>query len=121
MGELLFTKPRSVRIQRLEEVQHRDQALALWRRVFNYVSPHNEPEFVLDTKLSDGDGLLFVAKAEGQIVGTIMAGYDGHRGWLYALAVSPECRGSIGSRLDRHAEPELRKKGCQRSQVFNEN
>lgn len=100
-------------IREFEEAKHRDETIALWRRVFNYTSPHNEPEFVLDKKRAAGDGLLFVAEAEGRIVGIIMAGYDGHRGWLYALAVSPECRGrGIGSRLVRHAEAQLRKKGC---------
>jgi ribosomal protein S18 acetylase RimI-like enzyme len=47
------------------------------------------------------------------VAGTIMAGYDGHRGWLYSLAVAPEHRRrGIGSALVRHAEQELRKRGC---------
>jgi ribosomal protein S18 acetylase RimI-like enzyme len=42
-----------------------------------------------------------------------MAGYDGHRGWIYSVAVTPEQRKlGIGSRLVRHAEEALLSKGC---------
>jgi ribosomal protein S18 acetylase RimI-like enzyme len=42
-----------------------------------------------------------------------MAGYDGHRGWLYAIAVHPECRRTgLGSLLVRHAERALASIGC---------
>jgi ribosomal protein S18 acetylase RimI-like enzyme len=42
-----------------------------------------------------------------------MAGYDGHRGWLYALAVAPpHRRQGVGSLLVSHAERELTRKGC---------
>ena len=42
-----------------------------------------------------------------------MAGYDGHRGWLYAIAVHPDWRRSgLGSRLVRHAERALAGLGC---------
>ncbi|MHC5732249.1 MAG: GNAT family N-acetyltransferase, partial [Nostoc sp.] len=47
------------------------------------------------------------------ILGTIMAGYDGHRGWLYTVAVSPQYqRQGIGSKLVRHAESVLIAMGC---------
>lgn len=60
-----------------------------------------------------GDGLFFVAEAGGKLVGSIMAGYDGHRGWIYSLAVLPEYRGrGLGSRLMRHAEERLKLLGC---------
>ncbi len=42
-----------------------------------------------------------------------MAGYDGHRGWLYAVAVSPEHRRSgIGTQLVKHAMQVLKELGC---------
>ncbi len=57
--------------------------------------------------------MFFVAVADGAVVGTIMAGYDGHRGWIYSVAVVPERRKlGIGSRLVRHAEDALMRKGC---------
>jgi ribosomal protein S18 acetylase RimI-like enzyme len=42
-----------------------------------------------------------------------MGGYDGHRGWIYSLAVSPPARRrGIGTALMRHAERELAARGC---------
>src|SRR5512139_1752686 len=92
---------------------HRTQVVELWQRVFGYESAHNAPQFVIDKKLAANDGLLFVVEVEGKVAGTIMAGYDGHRGWIYSLAVLPEYRGrGLGSRLLRHAETRLKRLGC---------
>ena len=92
---------------------HRNQVVALWKSIFGYDSPHNEPHFVIDKKLAVGDGLFFVAEVGGKVVGTIMAGYDGHRGWIYSLAVLPEYRmRGIGSLLVRHAEKQLHRLNC---------
>ncbi len=59
------------------------------------------------------DRLFFVAEAAGRIVGTVMAGYDGHRGWIYSLAVDPTFRKQgIGRGLLRRAETSLLERGC---------
>src|SRR5271166_4354679 len=90
-------------IQQFDVRSHRDQLVELWQQVFGYASAHNAPQFVIEKKLAVGDGLLFVAVAEGKVVGSIMAGYDGHRGWIYSLAVLPGRRmRGLGSRLVRH-------------------
>ncbi len=79
---------------------HREQVMELWKLVFGYEAPHNAPGFVIDKKLEAADGLFFVALKEGEVVGAVMAGYDGHRGWIYSLSVHPYHRNqSIGSRL----------------------
>lgn len=68
---------------------------------------------MIDQKLAVKDGLIFVALDGGKVAGTIIAGYDGHRGWLYSLAVLPEHRhAGIGSALVRHAEQALLSRGC---------
>jgi len=111
-------------IHRFETSAHRDQLVALWQQVFGYSSPHNAPQFVIDQKQATGDGLLFVAEADGKVVGSIMAGYDGHRGWLYSLAVLPDYRKQgIGSRLVQHAEKHLSELGCPKInlQILNGN
>jgi ribosomal protein S18 acetylase RimI-like enzyme len=111
-------------IQRFDTRIHRDQLIQLWQQVFGYASAHNAPQFVIEKKLAVGDGLLFVAEAGGKVVGSIMAGYDGHRGWIYSLAVLPGCRGrGLGSRLVRHAEEQLRSLGCPKInlQIMNGN
>ena len=91
----------------------RSGVIALWETVFPDDPPHNAPTKVFDAKLAMRDGMLFVAADADSIVGTAMAGYDGHRGWLYTVAVSPERRRSgIGTALVRHAIDALCTAGC---------
>ena len=100
-------------IHQFEARAHRTQVVELWQRVFGYESGHNAPQFVIDKKLAAGDGLFFVAEAGTKVVGSIIAGYDGRRGWIYSLAVLPEHRRrGLGSRLMRHAEERLKLLGC---------
>jgi ribosomal protein S18 acetylase RimI-like enzyme len=92
---------------------HRDQVVDLWKRVFAYKAPRNSPELVIDKKLAVDDSLFFVAVIDDRVVGTIMIGYDGRRGWIYLLAVDPKHRRhGIGSKLLRLAEGRLGSLGC---------
>jgi ribosomal protein S18 acetylase RimI-like enzyme len=101
-------------IETYQDAQHRNEVVALWRAVFGYESAHNDPDVALDRKLAQDDGLLFVALDEnGRVTGTVMAGYDGHRGWLYSVAVAPQSRRrGVGQALVRHAEAALSRLGC---------
>lgn len=90
----------------------RDALISLWERVFPDDPPHNDPAQVITAKLKVDD-LIFVCEHDAQIVGGCMAGYDGHRGWLYAVAVSPEHRRhGVGTQLIRAALDELKELGC---------
>ncbi|MCH5487111.1 MULTISPECIES: GNAT family acetyltransferase [Pseudomonas] len=92
---------------------HRLAVIQLWKTVFNDDMPHNRPDLSIDKKLAVDDHLFFVALADDQVVGTLLAGYDGHRGWLYSVAVDPQQRGNgLGTRLVRHAEKSLADLGC---------
>ena len=92
---------------------HRDQVITLWKEVFGYEADHNEPQIVIDKKLEFGDGLFYIALDNKAVVGTIMAGYDGHRGWIYSIAVSPNYqKKGIGSLLLSFAERKLSELGC---------
>jgi ribosomal protein S18 acetylase RimI-like enzyme len=105
----------AVSIHTYDDAAQRTQVIALWKAVFGYDTAHNETSLAIDQKLAARDELIFVAlKGSGsEVVGTIMAGYDGHRGWLYSLAVLPEHRrAGIGSALVRHAEQALVSRGC---------
>jgi len=100
-------------IQPYDDGKQREEVIVLWKTVFGYEAPHNDPSLVIDRKLAVKDGLMFVALSGEEVVGTITAGYDGHRGWLYSLAVSPEHRRrGIGSALVIHAEESLLARGC---------
>jgi ribosomal protein S18 acetylase RimI-like enzyme len=103
---------------------HRDQVVALWRSVFGYETAHNDPRLSIDRKVAVEDGLFFVAVDGVEVVGTIMAGYDGHRGWMYSLAVaSGHRRRGIGRGLAVHAERALVERGCVKInlQILEEN
>lgn len=77
------------------------------------VRPWNNPRSDIARKLAEQPELFLVAEFDGTIVGSVMAGYDGHRGWLYYLAVSPEHRGnSFGRALVDSAEQLLLQRGC---------
>ncbi|AVB26683.1 MULTISPECIES: GNAT family acetyltransferase [Pseudomonas] len=92
---------------------HRLAVIQLWKTVFNDDMPHNRPDLSIDKKLAVDDHLFFVALADDEVVGTLLAGYDGHRGWLYSVAVDPQQRGNgLGTRLVRHAEKSLADLGC---------
>jgi ribosomal protein S18 acetylase RimI-like enzyme len=81
--------------------------------VFAYGAAHNAPEWVIDQKRAVDDGLFFVVLHKQQPIGTVMAGYDGHRGWLYSLAVQPDfAQQGCGTALVRHAEQALSALGC---------
>jgi ribosomal protein S18 acetylase RimI-like enzyme len=87
--------------------------VSLWNDVFGKSSAWNKPEDVISRKLRVQPELFYVAVRETEIVGTIIAGYDGVRGWIHRLAVHPVCRREgIATELMHHAESGLKKAGC---------
>jgi len=78
--------------------------IALWQDC-DLTRPWNPPARDIAFCRASGHGELFVAEAGGAVVGTIMAGHDGHRGWLYYVAVAPaRRRDGLGRLLVAHAE-----------------
>lgn len=93
--------------------KHQNQVIDLWNLVFAYHAPHNDPQLVIKKKKDFKDGLFFVALKDNKVIGTIMAGYDGRRGWIYAMVVDPDYqKQGVGSSLLSHAEEKLRERGC---------
>ena len=91
----------------------RSGVVALWETVFPDDTPHNAPTKVFAAKLAVADDMLLVAVAEDTIVGTTIAGYDGHRGWLHKVAVLPQYqRRGVATALVRRAILALRTAGC---------
>jgi ribosomal protein S18 acetylase RimI-like enzyme len=103
---------------------HRASVIALWNAVFDHPTEHRQPGRSIDMKLTHGDRLFFVALAGEKVVGTVLAGYDGHRGWLYSVSVDAgHRRQGIGEALVHHAEAALVQLGCLKInlQVLNTN
>ena len=90
-----------------------DAVRALWEEVFPNDPPWNRAEQAIPPKLAVQPDLFLVAREDGCVVGTAMAGYDGHRGWLYSIAVCPSRqRQGIGTLLLKEAEERLKALGC---------
>ncbi|MDE0711423.1 MAG: GNAT family acetyltransferase [Rhodospirillales bacterium] len=88
----------------------------LWRAC-GLVRSWNDPLGDIGRARANASSEIFVAVAQdsGGIAGSIMVGNDGHRGWVYYVAVTPEHRlRGLGERLIRHAEAWLRRLGAPR-------
>ncbi len=86
--------------------------MALWS-ICELTRPWNNPHRDIDRKLArDGDNLL-VLEEDNQLIGSVMVGYEGHRGWVNYLAVHPDHqRQGLGRLLMNEAERRLRDLGC---------
>jgi ribosomal protein S18 acetylase RimI-like enzyme len=94
-----------------------DAVVALWQQAFpeyrDATRPQRNPHLSIANKLATQPELFFVAVIGERIVGTVMGGYDGHRGWMYSLAVDESLRRhGIGTRLVAHVEQVLTGLGC---------
>ena len=90
-----------------------DAVVALWREA-GLTKPWNDPHKDIARKLTVQPGLFVVAAdSEGVVIGSVMAGYDGHRGWMNYLATSTDARGQgIARALIEHVESALLTLGC---------
>ena len=90
----------------------RAQVIALWDGCGLVVS-WNDPNKDIDRKLKVNPELFLVAVNDDHVVGTIMGGYEGHRGWINYLAVDPQQRRKgLGKQLVRAVELLLLEYGC---------
>jgi ribosomal protein S18 acetylase RimI-like enzyme len=85
----------------------------LWRALWPDSAPHNDPATSIRKKRAVEPDLFYVAIVEAVVAGTAMGGYDGHRGWVYAVGVAPQQRRQgIGAALVRRLEADLIERGC---------
>jgi ribosomal protein S18 acetylase RimI-like enzyme len=95
----------------------------LWQTAGLVLRPGDELEDV-KLKLQRDPDLFLVAELEGEIVGSVIGGWDGRRGWIYHLAVKPEHqRKGIGVGLVHEVEKRLVAKGAKKvnAQVYKSN
>jgi ribosomal protein S18 acetylase RimI-like enzyme len=93
--------------------QHFDAVAALWADVNPNDRPWNAPEIAIPMKMSVQRDLFLVALDGDMVVGTAMAGFDGHRGWVHLVAVKPSHRRrGIATLLLCEAEKRLEVLGC---------
>lgn len=94
------------------ELADRTAVIDLWNRC-DLTRPWNDPSNDIDRKCAvDRDGFL-VGVVDGDVIATVMAGYDGHRGWINYLGVHPDHRGAHhGQSMMAAAEQLLTARGC---------
>jgi ribosomal protein S18 acetylase RimI-like enzyme len=94
------------------ESRYQEAVVDLWKEC-SLTVPQNDPVEDIQRKVDFQPDLFLVALLDGKLVGSVMAGYEGHRGWLNYLAVLPEYQGrGFGRRLVGRAVEDLRKLGC---------
>jgi ribosomal protein S18 acetylase RimI-like enzyme len=86
--------------------------VSLWERC-GLVRPWNDPRKDISRKLEVRGDLFLVGIVDGRLVASVMAGYDGHRGWMNYLAVAPENqRSGLARQMVSEVERRLRASGC---------
>ncbi len=91
---------------------------ALWHDAFTHTAKHHDPAFSIRKKQSFQPEFFYVATVDDQLVGTAMGGYDGHRGWMYSVAVAADfCRHGIATALVKQLEKSLTKAGCAKMNI----
>lgn len=99
----------------LYRIEHFDGVSALWREAFPNDAPWNRAEVAIPEKLRFQPDLFFVATRRGQVVGSVMAGYEGHRGWISRIAVLRAHRGEgIGRELMKEPRNDLLRSAASR-------
>ena len=92
--------------------------IRLWQEC-GLVVPWNNPRTDIARKVEDSPELFFVGRLGGRIVASCMAGYDGHRGWVYFLAVArAHQRKGYAAKLMRHVETKLIELGCPKLELM---
>lgn len=94
-----------------------EAVVALWDRC-GLLRPWNDPRKDIARKKRVQRDLFLVGVVDGAIVGSVMGGYEGHRGWINYLAVDPSRRRrGLGRALMGEAERRLRALGCPKTSL----
>ena len=81
-----------------------EAAVALWREVGLW-RPWNDPHADIRLALAGPSSTILAARVEARLAATVMVGWDGHRGWIYYLAVARDLqRQGVGARMVKAAE-----------------
>ena len=104
-------------VERLPE-RLREDAVSLWQDA-GLTRPWNDPRADLDRALGSPASTVLAAVEEGRLAGTAMVGHDGHRGWVYYVAVHPSRRGQgLGRELMVAAEGWVAGRGIPKMQLM---
>ena len=92
--------------------------IALWQRC-GLTRPWNDPASDIAFARRGNNATILVGRADSVIVASAMVGHDGHRGWIYYVAVDPEQqRQDFGRAIMSAAEDWLRQQGVEKVQLM---
>lgn len=92
--------------------KYREDVISLWRAC-NLVVPWNDPSQDIDQKLRVNPELFLIGIEDETLVASVMGGYEGHRGWINYLAVSPEWqKKGFGREMMKAVETKIYALGC---------
>ncbi len=95
-----------------------EEAVGLWESA-GLVRPWNPPRADFDRAVAGSASAVLGIRDDGVLIGTAMVGHDGHRGWLYYVAVAASRRrGGIGAMLVRAAEAWITDAGIPKAQLM---
>lgn len=97
---------------------YQKDVIQLWQEC-GLVVPWNDPQRDIERKLATQPELFLVGLINDEIITTVMAGYDGHRGWVYYLAVKPQYqKKEIGRQIMKEVEIRLLELGCPKLNIM---
>lgn len=95
-----------------------DEVVALWEAT-GLTRPWNDPAADARRALGNDGSTVLIGVEGDRVVSSAMVGYDGHRGWVYYVAVSPELQGmGLGGVMMHAAEDWLRGRGVEKLQLM---
>lgn len=100
--------------------QDKSDLVALWQKAGLLTNPANDPVADIDLALSGSNAAIFVGRDAGGIVrSSVMVGHDGHRGWIYYLAVDTDHqKAGLGRQIMRQAEQWLTDQGLPKAMLM---
>ena len=95
-----------------------EDAVTLWHAT-GLTRPWNDPRADIERAASGPSSAVLAGLVDGELVATVMTGHDGHRGWVYYLAVQPARQGQgLGAQIMQAAEAWLRAAGVVKLQLM---
>jgi ribosomal protein S18 acetylase RimI-like enzyme len=95
-----------------------EDVIALWQAC-GLTRPWNDPAADIALARKGSNATVLVGRDNGSIVATVLVGHDGHRGWVYYVAVDPDCRDrGYGRAIMNAAEQWLRGRGIEKLQLL---
>ena len=95
-----------------------ESVVALWQRC-GLTRPWNDPASDIAFARRGANATILVGRVDGALVATAMVGHDGHRGWMYYVAVDPDLQGQhLGRAIMAAAEDWLRRQGVTKAMLM---